>query len=124
MVQRLEINSWNFSMDDADKMIEDLILSGALEVAGLDIETGEPLYNFTDKLKDINPKLHSEQSKYFAVETMALWEYGFLSMDVTEPNPVVLLTEKSFNQEEIAKLDKQHQYTLKEIIRIILNKGK
>ena len=124
MVQRLEINSWNFLMDDADRMIEDLILSGALEVAGLDIETGEPLYNFTDKLKDINPKLHSEQSKYFSVETMALWEYGFLSMDVTDPNPIVLLTEKSFDKDEIAKLDKQHQYTLKEIIRIILNKGK
>jgi hypothetical protein len=111
-------------MSDPDRIIEDLILSGALEVAGLDIETGEALYNFTDKLKDINPKLHNEQSKYFAVETMALWEYGFLSMDVTEPNPIVSLTDKSFDQKEIAKLDKQHQYTLKEIIRIILNKEK
>jgi hypothetical protein len=55
---------------------------------------------------------------------MALWEYGFLSMDVTEPNPIVSLTDKSFDQKEIAKLDKQHQYTLKEIIRIILNKEK
>lgn len=111
-------------MDESDNIIEDLILSGALEVAGLDIDTGEPLYNFTDKLKDVNPQLHSEHSKYFAVETMALWEYGFLSMDVTEANPIVSLTDKSFNQEEVAKLDKQHQYTLKEIIRIILNKGK
>ena len=45
-------------------------------------------------------------------------------MFVTYPNPIVLLTEKSFDKDEIAKLDKQHQYTLKEIIRIILNKGK
>jgi hypothetical protein len=124
MVQRQENSSWNLLMSDPDRIIEDLILSGALEVAGLDIETGEALYNFTDKLKDINPKLHNEQSKYFAVETMALWEYGFLSMDVTEPNPIVSLTDKSFDQKEIAKLDKQHQYTLKEIIRIILNKEK
>lgn len=111
-------------MSDEDNIIEDLILKGALEVAGLDIETGEPLYNFTDKLKDINPKLHDEHSKYFAVETMALWEYGFLSMDVTEANPVVSLTNKSFDPEEIAKLDKQHQYTLKEIVRVMMNKGK
>lgn len=124
MVQKPEISSWNSLMTDPDRIIEDLILSGALEVAGLDIETGEALYNFTDKLKDINPKLHNEQSKYFATETMALWEYGFLSMDVTDPNPIVSLTDKSFDQDEVAKLDKQHQYTLKEIIRIILNKGK
>jgi len=80
-------------MDDADKMIEDLILSGALEVAGLDIETGEPLYNFTDKLKDINPKLHNEQSKYFAVETMALWEYGIIGhkqYDITAHDTMAL----------------------------------
>jgi len=44
-------------MSEAGDKIEDLILSGALEVSGIDIDTGEMLYNFTDKLKDINPDL-------------------------------------------------------------------
>lgn len=105
---------------DENEIIEDLILNGGLEVAGIDIETGEPLYNFTSKLKEINPQLHNEFSHYFTSETMALWQYGFISMDITEPNPLVTLLPKAFNREEVDKLDKNHQYTLKEIIRIIM----
>lgn len=107
-------------MDKNSEIFQDLILSGALEVAGIDIETGEPLYNFTDKLKDVNPKLHNEYSMYFTKETMALWEHGFLDINLMESNPTVTLTEKAFKPEEIAKMDKNRQYTLKEIIRIIL----
>lgn len=107
-------------MDKDSEIFQDLILSGALEVAGIDMETGEPLYNFTDKLKDVSPQLHNEYSMYFTRETMALWEHGFLDINLTELNPTVRLTEKAFKPEEIAKMDKERQYTLKEIIRIIL----
>jgi len=103
-----------------DEIIKDLILSGALEIAGIDMETGEPLYNFTEKLADINPELHSEMSTYLSTEAMALWQHGFISMDVTEKNPIVKLLPKAFNEAEIKKLDKNHQYTLKEIIRILM----
>ena len=121
MVLKLENNFWIFSMDEEDSIIDELILQGALEIAGIDIDTGEPLYNFTNKMKDINPELHNEHSKYFTQETLALWEHGFISMDVTMSNPIVTLTPKSFDKNEIEKLNKQHQYTLKEIIRIIMH---
>jgi hypothetical protein len=104
---------------DEDEAIEQLILAGALEVAGIDIDTGEPVYNFTKKLIDVDPKLHSEVSTYFSRETMALWEEGFLEMDVTEKNPIVRLTQKALDEILVSNLDKQKQYTLKEIIRII-----
>ena len=107
---------------DEESIFEDLILSGALEVAGVDIDTGEMLYNFTDKLKDINPKLHNEFSTYFSTEISGLWENGFIEMDITEKNPMVSLTKKALNEKEVNKLDKQKQYTLKEIIRIMLNR--
>jgi hypothetical protein len=100
--------------DNEDQIISDLILSGALEIAGIDMETGEPLYNFTQKLIDINPELHNEMSTYFSQEAMALWQHGFISMDVTEKNPVVKLLPKAFDREEVEKLDKNHQYSLKE----------
>lgn len=109
-------------MDREEQIIEDLILQGALEVAGIDLETGEALYNFTSKLKDVSPHLHDEFSTYFSKETMALWENGFISMDITQSNPIVMLTPKAFDSNEIVKLNKDHQYTLKEIIRIILDK--
>jgi hypothetical protein len=94
-------------------------LSGALEVSGIDIDTGEMLYNFTDKLKDINPDLFKDMSDYISTETMALWAEGFLDIDVTETNPMVKLTPKAFDDAEVDKLPKEKQYTLKEIIRII-----
>jgi hypothetical protein len=99
--------------------IEDLILSGALEVAGMDIDTGDMLYNFTDKLKDVSPDLYKEMSDYISTETMSLWVDGFLDIDVTEKNPMVNLTDKAFDEVEVGKLSKEKQYTLKEIIRII-----
>jgi len=109
---------------DEDQVFEDLILKGALEPCGIDIETGDMLYNFTDKLKTISPELHNEFSRYFSTEVYALWEEGFLDMNVTENNPSVYITPKALNADEIKKLDRDKQYTLKEIIRLMLNKGK
>jgi hypothetical protein len=104
--------------ESADK-IEELILSGALEVSGIDIDTGDMLYNFTDKLKDISPELFKDMSNYISTETMFLWAEGFLDIDVTEQNPMVRLTKKALDDAEVSKLPKEKQYTLKEIIRII-----
>jgi hypothetical protein len=104
--------------ESADK-IEELILSGALEVSGIDIDTGDMLYNFTDKLKDISPELFKDMSNYISTETMFLWAEGFLDIDITEKNPMVRLTKKALDDAEVSKLPKEKQYTLKEIIRII-----
>ncbi len=105
-------------MDEFDE-IDRLILNGSLEVAGIDIETGEPLYNFTEKIIEANPELHKEMSTYFSNKTMSLWSEGFLDMDVTEKNPMVSLTPKALDEQEVAKLTKDKQYTLKEIMRVI-----
>ena len=106
-------------MSEAGDRIEELILNGALEVSGVDIDTGEMLYNFTDKLKDISPELFKDMSDYISTETMYLWSEGFLDIDVTEINPMVRLTEKALDDSEISKLSKEKQLTLREIIRII-----
>jgi hypothetical protein len=105
-------------MDEFDE-IDRLILNGGLEIAGIDIETGEPLYNFTEKLIDVSPELYKEASQYFSNEAMSLWSEGFLDMDVTEKNPMVSLTPKALDEKEVEKLTKDKQYTLKEIIRVI-----
>lgn len=104
-------------MSEEDKIIEDLILKGALEVSGIDIETGEMLYNFTNKLQDVSPELNNEMYTYFSQEMMALWENGFVEMDITVKDPVVKLTPKAFDAIEVNKLNKDNRYTLKDIIR-------
>lgn len=107
--------------EDEDDAIEKLILSGALEVSGIDMSTGEPIYNFTEKLIEVSPELHKEVSIYFSRETMSLWSEGFLDMDVTEKNPTVRLTQKALDEIAVASLNKDKQYTLKEIVRILLS---
>lgn len=107
-------------MNEADKAIEKLILSGALEIGAVDIESGEILYNFTDKLKEIMPQLYNEHLNFVNAEIMYLWEYGFLSInDLADENPKVTLTSKAQNFEEISKLPKDKQRSLEEIKRIL-----
>jgi hypothetical protein len=100
--------------------IDDLILSGALEPAGIDPESGEMLYNFTDKLKDVSPVLHREVNNAFNAHVMKLWELGMVSMDITDKNPLVQLTEKSFEPDLISQLNDEELYTLREIKRNLL----
>ena len=107
-------------MSDDKDVIANLILLGALEVAGIDIDTGEPLYNFTSKLQDVSPDLHNEMSTYFSRETMALWQHGFIAMDITQKDPEIKLLPKSFNKKEVEKLEENNKYSLKEIIRIVM----
>jgi hypothetical protein len=105
-----------------DEEIERLILLGALEPSGLDAETGEFLYNFTDKLAEINPELYKDISSYFYTETMYLWSHGFIDMDITSSNPLVKLGHKASDLDAINLLEKNQKRVFEEIHRIILGK--
>lgn len=101
-----------------DDPISDMILSGAVEVAGLDLETGEMLYTFTDKLAQFSPPLHRHVLNYVHREIMYLWENGFVEMDVTSSNPTVRLTEKALDSAKTKDLPPEQLRSLKEIIRL------
>ena len=103
---------------DEETQIEKMILDGSLEVAGID-ENGEFLYTFTDKLKLLYPELYHETQTHFTKEMMILWENNFITMDITEKNPLINLTEKALNEDEIALLSPEVRATLKEVIRIL-----
>jgi len=110
-------------MDDyniENAVIDKLILEGALEIGGIDVENGEILYNFTNKLKEIMPELYNEHLNFVNSEIMWLWERGFVSIDdFTQDNPRVMVTDKALNSEEILKLPKDRQRSLEEIKRIL-----
>lgn len=105
-------------MSDDDQIIEALILNGGLEVAGIDIETGEALYNFTDKLESISPEIHNVAKNYFHLEMMNLWQKGFLDISLEEDNPLVSLTDKALDSDKVSELDRDEQHSLNEVIRI------
>lgn len=105
-------------MSAENERIEHLILNGALEVAGLDIETGEPLYSFTNKLQSVDEELYNATNNYFYKEVTNLWEKGFININFLEDSPTVTLTEKAFDKIEIEKINSDEQHSLKEIKRI------
>jgi hypothetical protein len=107
--------------DKDDNWIEKLILDGAIEIAGVD-ENGELLYNFTDKLKEIDPVLYDKAFASMYDDARILWMKGFLEMDITDPNPIVQLNRKSFIREEIEELPLHLQKALAFFIDAFLNR--
>lgn len=98
-----------------------LLLSGAIEVAGIDPDTGEMLYNFTNKLESISPLLYKEAQNMIISNVMMLWEKGFVDINLLSDNPMIKLTTKAFDENEIAKLSSSDAFTLKEVKRICSN---
>lgn len=107
-------------MDPIDETIEALILCGALEVAALDEKTGNPLYAFGPKIKEIMPELYQEHLNQVNKDIMHLWENGFLDADLLSDNPMVTLTEKAFDKNETDQLSEEYQACLYEIKRLLL----
>lgn len=101
----------------AELALVNLIDKGAVAFEGFD-EDGEPLYRFTEKLQDVAPDLHKMHTEMLNVEIMALWEKGFVDMDLFEENPIVKLTDKAFNKTSINELNDHLQKFLKEIKRV------
>lgn len=108
-----------FDDDAISQIIDDLILEGGLEVAGVDPETGEMLYSFTPKVKELMPELYQDHLNFVNDELMALWEKGFVNIDFFKDDPLIYLTDKADDPEEINKLSKQEKWSLQELKRVV-----
>jgi hypothetical protein len=104
-----------------DELIEDLILKGGVQAAGIDSQTGELLYAFTPKIKEIMPELYEDHISSVNTEVMGLWEKGYINIDLFQKDPVITLSEKALNKEEVEKLSKRDQWSLHEIKRILIS---
>ena len=107
-------------MDPIDETIDALILSGAVEISAIDSKTGEPLYSFSPKIKEIMPKLYEQHITEVNRDIMTLWEKGFLNIEMLTDNPLVTLSDKAFNDFEVENLSKELQMSLSEIKRLLV----
>jgi hypothetical protein len=98
-----------------NEMIERLILEGGLEVAGIDSEDGSLLYSFTPKIKELMPELYDDHVNKVNSEILSLWERGYVDMDFLAKEPIVTLTNKSFDPIEMSKLRKQDVWAIEEL---------
>ena len=105
-------------MNEEDKLIDELILSGALEVSGIDSKSGEALYSITPKMKDIMPDLYLDYLNTTNQIIMKLWEKKFVNMDLTTDDPIVILNPKAYDLYEISTLEEDEAWCLEEIKRL------
>ena len=106
--------------DNYQKIIDEFIEDGALEVIGIDQYTKETMYRVTPKMKKINPAFYNEHQDQFYTEAMYLWELGFLEIDVTEENPIVKLLPSAFDDAKINQLPSEKRFVLEDIKRILM----
>jgi hypothetical protein len=57
-------------------MLEHLVLQGAVEVSGFDLDTGETLYTITDKLKTVSPDMYEDLEKTFKQNMYKMIDLG------------------------------------------------
>ena len=105
-----------------NEMIEKLILEGGLEVAGIDSENGSLLYSFTPKIKELMPELYSDHLNRVNAEILSLWERAYVDIDFLAKEPIVTLTNKSFDPLEMSKLRKQDVWAIEELKRLTRKK--
>jgi hypothetical protein len=99
--------------------IEELVLSGVVEVSGIDSKSGEFVYSFTNDINDVVPEFMHKRLNFVKNEVDFFLELGFLEMNNPKSrNPILFLTDKAFDEEEISGLSKRKQSSLYEIKRL------
>jgi hypothetical protein len=56
--------------------LEHLVLQGAVEVSGFDLESGETFYTITDKLKSVSPEMYEDLDKVFKRNMYEMLDQG------------------------------------------------
>jgi hypothetical protein len=108
-----------FDDEAISQIVDNLILEGGIEFAGIDGETGEMLYSLTPKIKDLMPDLYEEHINFINNELMALWEKGFIDIDFLSDDPLIYISDKSHDNDEVMKLSKEERWSLRELKRTI-----
>jgi len=104
-----------------DDLINNLILQGALEVAGVDSESGEFLYSVTPKMQEVMPDMYEDHITQVNRDILNLWEKGYVNVDFLSTNPMVTISAKGLDKSEVSKLTKPEIWALEEVKRLLKN---
>ncbi len=105
--------------NNEDELIKNLILQGALEVAGVDSETNELLYTITPKMQEVMPDMYEDHLTQVNKDLLNLWEKGYVNIDFLLAEPVVTISEKGLDKNEISKLTRHEIWALEEVKRLL-----
>lgn len=102
-------------MNFDDEVLEQLILDGIVEFSAMS-STGEMLYSFASDLAEKAPAMYELMMAMHMQEIYDLWKLGFLQMDITQENPLVTITEKALDEDQVSTLSKTLRAALSEIM--------
>jgi hypothetical protein len=105
--------------NNEDELIKNLILQGALEVAGVDSETNELLYTVTSKMQEVMPDMYEDHLTQVNRDLLNLWEKGYVNIDFLLAEPIVTISEKGLDKAEVSKLTKPEIWALEEVKRLL-----
>jgi hypothetical protein len=105
--------------NNEDELIKNLILQGALEVAGVDSETNEFLYTITSKMQEVMPDMYEDHLTQVNRDLLNLWEKGYVNIDFLLAEPAVTISEKGLDKNEISKLTRPEIWALEEVKRLL-----
>jgi len=108
-----------FNHSDSEDYLEYLILNGYVEISGIDPDTQEFLYSFTEEARNTIPGLQEQLNEEFYGLIVYLWEHGFVAMDIESESPRVTLMPKALNEYEVAQLPKIYRHALMTIIEAL-----
>lgn len=103
----------------SDDIFEEMILDGIIEPSAMDTETGEMLYSFTDKARELMPEMWSRAQQIFNDTIMFLWEQGFLNINMSDADPVVSVAPKALDESAVAELSREYQQALRIILEAL-----
>jgi hypothetical protein len=67
------------------------------------------------------PELYHDHLNFVNDELMVLWEKGYVDINFLMDDPLISLTKKSNDPDELQKLSKQEKWSLQELKRVIKN---
>lgn len=103
-------------MIDPKEMIDALILQGALEIEGIDPDSGQMVFSMTDKMQEIAPDIYREFEETLYKTVLSLWEKGFVNMNVMDDEPVVSPTEFALDRNTWRPLSAEELNVMKTIM--------
>jgi hypothetical protein len=104
---------------DPDSTITFLLNSQALEIVGINDETGQLLYEFTPLIREVMPELYENHCQYVYQRALELWEKGLVDIDFLADEPRVSINEAGYLSLELRSSTADDRHFLRELDRIL-----
>lgn len=106
-------------MDDEQDIVEYLLSIGALEEAGVDADSSEPLYRLTEKSEEFIPEFTELFYQEFSNHVFLLWQQEFIDVIFDdEGEPMISPNEKAFDEDTWDTLNIESVFVLRQIVAI------